>query len=194
MWIWILDLVQLLLWFVCEMLPHRLICLHSWLPAGGAIVKPSEDGALLRKCAMKSRPWGFKAHSSISSHSHSASSSSPPCLPHHNGLCISDSLGEVSCTAARKAFLPGAILVKMTMLNLCDDWVQSWKVISYISDCHERLETETSAILLPLLGNLNPSLDTRLQTLKAQKQRRLCCMKLPVCSLPIQLWHLTQSR
>lgn len=188
MWIWISDLVLPLLWFACEMLPHRLMCLNSWLPAGGAIVKPSEDGALLRKCAMKSRPWGLEAHSSISSRSHSAPSSSPPCLPHHKGM-YPRSPWEKS--AAHQAFLPGAISVKMTMLNVCEDRVQSWKVISYISDCHELLETETSAILLQLLGNLNPSLETRVQTPKAQ--RRLSCTKLPVCSLPMQLWRLTQS-
>lgn len=171
LWIWIPDLVRPLLWFAREMLPHRLMCLNSWLPAGGAIVKPSEDRALLRKCATKSRPWGFGAHSSISS------------------LC---SPWEKS--AACRAFLPEAILVKMTMLNLCEDRVQSWKVISYIGHCHELLETETSAILLPLLGNLNASLETRVRTLKAQKQGRLSCTKLPVCSLPMQLWCLPQSR
>lgn len=109
---------------------------------------------------------GFKAHSSISSRSHSAPSSSLPCLPHHKGM-YPRSPWEKS--AARKAFLPGAILVKMTMLNLCEDRVQSWKVISYISDCRELLETKTSAILLQLLGNLNSSLETRVQTPKKTK-------------------------
>lgn len=131
---------------------------------------------------------GFKAQSSISSRSHSAPSSSLPCLPHHKGMYPRSPWEK---PAAHKAFLPGAISVKMTMLNLCEDRVQSWKVISYIGDCRELLETETSAILRQLLGNLNPSLEIRVQTPKAQ--RRLSCMKLPVCPLLMQLWCLTQK-